>query len=98
MGSKSTGPGVNDQGLLGRSVSGCQAGWEELLVPGGEAGLTLCPALCLRFVGHPTVPHCTKLASTLTILVVFFVTSSLTPVNCHEEFFKSIIEDKERCY
>lgn len=98
MGSKSTGPGVRDQGLLGSSLSGCQAGWVELLALHGEAGLNLCPALSLRFVGYPTVPQCTKLASALAILVVFFITSSLTPVNCHEEFFKSIIEDKERCY
>lgn len=98
MGSKSTVPSVKDQGLLDRSLSGCQAGWVELLALSGEAGLNLRPAQSVRFVGYPIVPHCTKLASALTIFVVFFITSSPTPVNCHEEFFKSIIEDKERCY
>lgn len=29
---------------------------------------------------------------------VLSTTSSLTSVNYHEEFFKNIIEDKERCY
>lgn len=68
----------------------------------GLVGLSFCPVLSLRFLGYPTVPHCTKLASALTMFVVFFITSSVTPpprpMNCHEEFFKSIIEDKERCY
>lgn len=45
------------------------------------------------------MPHKLLLSVYLEVLVVLFflITSFLTAVN-YEEFFKNIIEDKERCY